>query len=261
MMTPINRAFLHGDFVNAYFFVNGRRLVMAEECYFYLMASMRKMRMNIPLSYTLEFFETLLNRHIESEDREEGIIRLMVYRENDTENLDRARVAYYLETVSRTNVFILQDSIAVDVIKEILVGKHFLSAVRTASPENIYAGIYAKDNDLGDVIFLNSDKRIARGSVGNYIFLMGNTLKIPKTSEGAYVSPLLENFVTFIHKRNLATIEECEMIAFETQKAEEILLISDEKGIFSVNKIRSKEFTDIRFQNWLAEWRTTFDLN
>jgi branched-chain amino acid aminotransferase len=51
----------------------------------------------------------------------------------------------------------------------------------------------------------------------------------------------MENFVTFVHKNNLATIEEAELSAFESQKAEEILVISDEKGIFTVSKIRNKE--------------------
>ena len=51
-----NRSFLFGDSVKVYFFVRNSELIMVEECYFFLMASMRKMRMNIPLSYTLEFF-------------------------------------------------------------------------------------------------------------------------------------------------------------------------------------------------------------
>jgi branched-chain amino acid aminotransferase len=59
----------------------------------------------------------------------------------------------------------------------------------------------------------------------------------------------MENFVTFLHKNNLADIQEHEIIAFESQKAEEILMISDE-GIFSVGKIRNKTFETSRFLNW-----------
>jgi branched-chain amino acid aminotransferase len=36
---------------------------MDEECYFFLMASMRKMRMNIPYLY-LEFFQSLFQKEI-----------------------------------------------------------------------------------------------------------------------------------------------------------------------------------------------------
>jgi branched-chain amino acid aminotransferase len=51
-----NRAFQMGDAVKVTFFVRNSELIMAEECYFFLMSSMRKMRMNIPLTYTLDFF-------------------------------------------------------------------------------------------------------------------------------------------------------------------------------------------------------------
>ena len=84
-------------------------------------------------------------------------------------------------------------------------------------------------------------------------------IKIPKTTEGAYISPLMENFVTFIHKQNLAEIQECEMIGFESQKAEEILMISDEKGIFPVRKIRNKSFGKERFSEMMEKWKRNFE--
>jgi branched-chain amino acid aminotransferase len=58
-----NRAFLLGDAVKVSFFVRNGKLIMDEECYFFLMASMRKMRMNIPLTYTLEFFRHFSERN------------------------------------------------------------------------------------------------------------------------------------------------------------------------------------------------------
>jgi branched-chain amino acid aminotransferase len=44
---PKNRAFLFGDAVRVSFFLRNGELIMAEECYFFLMASMRKMRLKI----------------------------------------------------------------------------------------------------------------------------------------------------------------------------------------------------------------------
>ena len=108
------------------------------------------------------------------------------------------------------------------------------------------------------MIFLNPNKKIARTIYGNLLLLEENTIKIPKQTEGAYISPLMENFVTFVHKNNLATIEEAELSAFESQKAEEILVISDEKGIFTVSKIRSKEFGNERYKTMLEAWKTSF---
>jgi branched-chain amino acid aminotransferase len=63
-----------------------------------------------------------------------------------------------------------------------------------------YGGIYAQENDLDDVILLNPNKRIARTTSGNLLFLEGDVIKVPKQTEGAYISPLMENFVTFYIK-------------------------------------------------------------
>ena len=59
-----NCAFLYGDAVSVYFFVRNGKLILTEECYFFLMASMRKMRMNIPLSFNLEYFIDILEQKI-----------------------------------------------------------------------------------------------------------------------------------------------------------------------------------------------------
>ena len=48
------------------------------------------------------------------------------------------------------------------------------------------------------------------------------------------------------------------MNAFESQKADEILMISDEKGIFPVTKIRNKEFGSERFTEILEGWKNSF---
>ena len=84
-------------------------------------------------------------------------------------------------------------------------------------------------------------------------------IKIPKQTEGSFISPLMENFITFVHRQNFAEIDQVEMAAFESQKAEEILMISDEKGIFPVQKIRNREFKFETFSNWIQQWQASFE--
>ncbi|MFY1047042.1 aminotransferase class IV [Chryseobacterium sp. GP-SGM7] len=255
-----NRAFLSGDAVKVSFFIRNSKLIMDEECYFFLMASMRKMRLNIPLSYTLEFFQNLFtSKVIEGSHIQNGIINFLVFRNSDGITLSKSSVSYYFELDETADVLsINQRPLELDVIKEINVNNNLLSNIRVHCPENIYGGIYAQENDLDDVILLNPNKRIARATTGNLLFLEGNVIKIPKQSEGAYISPLLENFVTYLHKNNLADVQEHEIIAFESQKAEEILLISDEKGVFSVKKIRNKTFENSRFTELVESWKNSF---
>lgn len=255
-----NRAFLAGDVVKASFFIRNSKLIMDEECYFFLMASMRKMRLNIPLSYTLEFFQNLFGaKVIEEKGVRNAIINFLVFRNSDEITLSKSSVSYYFEVIETDDVLSIKDRhLELDLIKEINVNNNLLSNIRVHCPENIYGEIYAQENDLDDVILLNPNKRIARSTMGNLLFLEGNVIKIPKQSEGAYISPLLENLVTFLHKNNLADIQEHEIIAFESQKAEEILLVSDEKGIFSVKKIRNKTFENSRFKELVESWKSSF---
>lgn len=253
-----NNAFLNGDAVKAYFFVRNSQLIIVEECYFFLMASMRKLRMNIPLSFTLDFFSELFQKAIYENIFDNGVITLLAFRNKEKDFNAKTPVQYYYELISSGDFICIKENIELDILKEISVNTHILSNIRTHSPENIYAEIYAKENDLDDVILLNPEKRIARSIFGNLLLLEENTIKIPKLNEGAYISPLMENFVTFVFKNNLATIEEAELSAFETQKADEILVISDEKGLFSVSKIRNKEFENNRFSKIVEIWRNSF---
>ena len=253
-----NNAFLYGDAVKVHFYIKNSQLIMAEECYFFLMASMRKMRMNIPLSFTLEFFSDIFLAAIAENQIQEGVIELLAYRNRDDGFSAKTPVHFYFEIRQKDEVLKISEKYELDLMKEISVNTNVLSNIKVHSPENIYAEIYAKENDLDDVIFLNPNKKIARTIYGNLLLLEENTIKIPKQTEGAYISPLMENFVTFVHKNNLATIEEAELSAFETQKAEEILVISDEKGIFTVSKIRNKEFGNERYKTMLEAWKTSF---
>lgn len=253
-----NNAFLCGDAVKVHFYIKNSQLIMAEECYFFLMASMRKMRMNIPLSFTLEFFSDIFLAAIAENQIQEGVIELLAYRNRDDGFSAKTPVHFYFEIRQKDEVLKISEKYELDLMKEISVNTNVLSNIKVHSPENIYAEIYAKENDLDDVIFLNPNKKIARTIYGNLLLLEENTIKIPKQTEGAYISPLMENFVTFVHKNNLATIEEVELSAFESQKAEEILVISDEKGIFTVSKIRNKEFGNERYKTMLEAWKTSF---
>lgn len=255
----VNRSFLYGDAVWVSFFVRNGQLIMAEESYFFLMASMRKMRLNIPLTYTLEFFQNLFQEKVLDQGVNHAIVQFMAYRQNeDGASLTKTKTSFYFE-VDQLDPLALQSNIEMDMIKEINVNSNLLSNIRVHSAENIYADIYAKENDLDDVILLNPNKRIARTIFGNLLFLQGDVIKIPKQSEGAYISPLMENFVTFVHKHKLAEIEEAEVIAFESQKSDEIIRISDEKGIHPVSKIRNKTFTATRFSEMISQWRDSFD--
>ncbi len=253
----VNRAFLYGDSVQVTFFVRNSHLFLAEDVYFFLMASMRKMRMKISLDFTLDYFSNLIQENAINSGVENAFIQFLVYRNIENGALQDAKSSFHAEVFPVEDVLSLNKAVSLDLIKEISVGNSLLSNLQVHCVENIYAEIYAKENDLDDLILLNPQKRIARSIYGNLLLLKDNTIKIPKQTEGAYISPLLESFVTYVSKNNLAKIEQAELIPFETQKSDEILIISDNKGFFPVEKIRNKTFQFDRFSEMLSSFRNS----
>ena len=114
-----NRAFLIGDAVGVYFFVRNRKLIMTEECYFFLMASMRKMRMNIPISFTLEYFTDILERKIIEENLQNAFIHFMIYRNEDDLPLTKSPVNFFINSRITDDILnINTHTIEIDLLKE-----------------------------------------------------------------------------------------------------------------------------------------------
>jgi len=75
-----NRAFLYGDAVFETLKIVQGKVLFLEDHYFRLMASMRILRMEIPMNFTMEYFEEQL---------------LFVVKSNGLEDAARARITIY----------------------------------------------------------------------------------------------------------------------------------------------------------------------
>lgn len=76
-----NRGFLYGDSVFETMKVSKNKVVFAEDHYFRLMASMRMLRMKIPMEFTLEFMEEEILKTVKVQDQSENYrVRLSVFR-------------------------------------------------------------------------------------------------------------------------------------------------------------------------------------
>lgn len=242
-------AFWNHDTVEVSFYYLNERLILSEEVYFFLMASMRKLRMSIPLSFTLEYFQNLLAPVIEGSS---GRIRLKAFR---TSSLFKSPTSLLYRIEPESDIFDLKKRISIDVLKEVSVGNSLHSSLQIPTPEDTYARIYSSENDLDDVILLNAHKRIARSIYGNLLLLQGNTIRIPDQLEGAKISPLMESLVTYLNKKEGLKISQEQISPFETQQAEEILSISETKGLRAVHQIRNKKFNSERWNHYVQNWK------
>ena len=73
-----NRAFLYGDGVFESIKIVDQKILFLEDHYFRLMASMRIVRMEIPMNFTMEFFEEQIGI-LRSKKNQEDLKKLQVF--------------------------------------------------------------------------------------------------------------------------------------------------------------------------------------
>jgi len=245
-ITPDNRAFKYGDSVFETIKVINGKLVFWEEHYFRLMASMRMLRMKIPMNFTLEFLQDEILKTVLVNTKNNSRVRLCITRKDGgfytptTNEID-----YLIE--SREITFTTKDNYKVDLFKDFYLYSGHLSTIKTNNKLiHTLASIFAKENDLDNCILLNERKGIVEVTNATLFLIKGNTIKTPLLSEGCLKGIAREKVINIIESNNDYDIEETVISPFEIQKADEVFITNSIMGIQPITNYRKKTFsTDI----------------
>lgn len=246
-----NRSFLYGDAVFETLKIIQGKILFLEDHYFRLMASMRILRMEIPMDFTMEFFEEQLLSTVKNEGcLDSARVRITVYRNDGGYYLPLTNTISYLihATPLQNQVYVLESkSCEVDLYKDFYISKQLLSTLKTTNKVlHVTASIYAYENDLDNCILLNESKNVVEVLQGNIFMLQGTKLITPPISEGCCNGILRKQLIALAKKmEGLEVVEEI-ISPFDLQKADELFYTNVIKGIQSITKYRKKEFkTDL----------------
>ena len=246
-ITPSNRAFNYGDSVFETVKVLNGKLVFWEEHYFRLMASMRMIRMRIPIEFTLEYLESEILKTVAEQDSNTNLrVRLSIFRKDggfykpNSNNIDFLIVAEEITYQTKENY-------RIDLYKDFYVNSGYLSTIKSTNKLiNTLASIYADENELDNCILLNERKGVVEVTNANIFLLKDNTIKTPPLSEGCLKGILRSKVMEMISKNENFTVEESAITPFEINKADEVFITNSIMGIQPVTHYRKKEFrTDI----------------
>ena len=243
-----NRAFLYGDAVFETVKIINNKILFLEDHYFRLMSSMRVIRMEIPMNFTMEYFEEQILSLIKiNEFSVSSRARITVYRNDGGYYLPKNNNVSFLihaVTLENTHYSIEEKEYEVDLYKDFYVTKQLLSSIKTTNKLiNITGSIYADENGLDNCILLNDSKNVVEALQGNIFMLLGNRLITPPVSEGCLNGVMRKQILGLAKKIDgLEVIEE--MISpFDLQKADELFITNVIKGIQPITKYRKKTFT------------------
>lgn len=243
-----NRAFLFGDGVFETLKCVDNKILFLEDHYFRLMASMRIVRMEIPMDFTMEYFEAqLLNVAKANNCNDVARIRITVYRNNGGYYLPNDNSISFLISASLLNnplYEIRNQHYEVDLYKDFYVSKQLLSTIKTTNKIlNITASIFAKENGLDNCLLLNDEKNVAEAVHGNIFMRIGNVLITPPVADGCLNGVMRKQILKLAKKIEQIEVVERSISPFELQKADELFITSVIQGIQPITKYRKKEFS------------------
>ena len=249
-----NRGFLFGDAIFETVKVVNNKVLFTEDHYFRLMASMRICRMEIPMNFTLEYFEEQILALTNALNfNHSARVRMTVFR--DSEGLyapisnDIAFVIEAQKLLSK-EYDISKDFYEVELYKDFHVAKHLLSTLKTNNKMiNVTGNIFAKENDYHNCILLNDDKNVVEALNGNIFMKMGNSILTPPISDGCLNGIMRKQLISLINKMEGYECLEKSISPFDLQKSDELFITNVITGIQPITKYRKKEFgIDFSFQ-------------
>ena len=253
-----NRAFKYGDSVfETLKYANGK-INFWEDHYFRLMSAMRIVRMEIPMNFSPEYIETKIAELIQAKHSEKQScrIRLSIVRQDGGLYTPTSNDIDYLieSTVIEDLDYTLNDvGLKMDVFKDHYKPKGLLSNIKSTNCL-VYtvAGIFARENELDDVVLINEDKHVVESVSSNVFLIQGEKLITPTIESGCLRGVIRKNVLKIASKVGLEE-EEKEFSPFEIQRAEEMFLTNAIKGIQWVSSFKKKSFTNEKTKALLVE--------
>ncbi len=246
LLSVENRGLKYGDALFETLRVVGNKILFWEDHYFRLMESMRILRMEIPMNFTMEFLETEILKTLETNSLKNARVRCTIFRGNGGLYLPNSNEVEYIITVNNlTSPFYLLSDVAneVDLYKDFYINKGLLSTLKTNNKIiNVLGSVYAKENDLDNCLLVNEDKNVVEALNGNIFLVKGNVIKTPPITDGCLKGILRKQLLEILEKIPDYELQEESISPFEIQKADEFFITNVIQGIVPITKYRKKQF-------------------
>ena len=257
-----NRAFAYGDAVTDVSKYSYQQLLFWEEHYLRLMAGMRVLRMNIPMSFSMEYIEEEILKTIRSNALESQPVRvrISIFRKSgNTYTPTNNDIEYLIETQPLSSAFYVlnEEPYEVELFKDFYIQPDLLANIKhTNRIVNVLGSIFAQENDYQNCILLNSQKNIAGALDGNIFLVNGNTLKTPALTDGAVNGITRKMLIKSLQKVGDYQVEETSISPFELQKADELFSTNSLIGIQPVSQYRKKTYTHTATKSLIGKLNT-----
>jgi branched-chain amino acid aminotransferase len=254
-----NRGLNYGDAIFETLRVSGGRIYFWEDHYFRLMASMRILRMEIPMNFSQEYLEEQVLATVEANGRITGAyrIKILVWRqEGGLYSPTSNNIEFSIQCSDLEQPFYLlhEGPYEVELFKDHYITSGLLSTLKTNNKIiNVLGSIFAKENGYENCLLINEKKQVVEALNGNLFLVKGETIKTPPLADGCLKGILRKQLLSILVNMHDYEIEESSISPFELQKADELFVTNVITGIQSITKYRKKEYTNTMAKELLGK--------
>ena len=244
-----NRGYAYGDALFETLKVVHGKVLFWEDHYFRLMSSMRILRMEIPMGFTMEFLESEILKTVEANLQMKSAVRVRinVHREAQGKYTPSTNAIGYNMVTEKldSDFYVLNHTpYTVELFKDFYVAPGLLSTLKTNNKSiNVLGSIFAKENNFNNCLLLNTGKMVIEALNGNLFVVKDHVIKTPPLSEGCLKGIMRKQILELVEKLEGYTLEEAPISPFELQKADELFITNIIVGIQPVTRYRKKQFT------------------
>jgi len=242
-----NRAFLYGDSIFETLKVLDNKILFLEDHYFRLMASLRIVRMEIPMNFTMEYMEEqVLALTATLPAAASYRVRISFFRKqggrylpinNDSEFIITA------ETLNEPLYSLNTEAYEVELFKDYYVSKQLLSTLKSTNKMvQITGSIFAYENGYNNCLVINDDKNVVEALQGNLFMFTGTKLVTPSLSDGCLNGIMRKQVLELAKKIEGLEVKEASISPFDLQKADELFITNVMVGIQPITRYRKKDF-------------------
>ena len=239
--------------------VEAGKIVFWEAHYFRMMASMRILRMGIPMIYTMEYLEEQVLLLLQESDLLKKSVQIH-FSFFSTDSISRSNPivpsSFLIQAEACETMLDIQTSgRSIDLYKDHWVVKGLYGTLEQSNDRlRKLASVYAFENDFEDCALLNEDKQITETITGAIFVVKGNQIKTPPLTSGCRSSVYRQVVIDLLVKQDGLDLVEDVVSPFELQKADELFVVSLSNGIQSVKQYRKKVFVSTTAESLFSKF-------
>ncbi len=244
-----NRGYKYGDGLFETLKVVNGKIFFWEDHYFRLMASMRILRMDIPMTFTMEFLEAEILRTLKATQLDTQTARVRL-------NVDRGEGGKYLPKTSTINYSIVVEShnqpfytieesqtYTIDLYKDFYLAPGLLSGLKSNNKAlQVIGSVYAEENGYDNCLVLNTNKHVVEALNGNIFLIKDTIIKTPPLEDGCLKGVMRKQIIDLATTLPDYELQEVSISPFELQKADELFITNVIVGIQPVKQYRKKGY-------------------